>query len=374
MGAVRFTYNACVDLYSNYRLWDDKFHSKNGANLKTFRAKLVGNDSPLVLENPWLKKTPWDVRSEAVRDFFKAYKAQMAKIKKKTLKHFTMGFKSRYDHQQCLYVHRKHWNKINAVRSKGGVPNNQYSSVWGTSSIPTSPGDRVLDLESDARLILTRTGKFYLCTTNEFVENKELPPECAASLDPGINTFQTIYDANGKVVEFGVYPKTKIQQLCAKIDALQSQWSQPDVRHHRRYWLRRRAARVREKIENMRTDMHRKCAKYLCETYRHIIIPIFKVQEMVCRSGPRQRRLNSRGARNMLSLGHFKFRQRLLSKARQTRSKVWVVTEEYTSKTCGSCGERYNVTGKYYVCPSCGAEFDRDFNGARNIMIKHLSS
>jgi putative transposase len=124
----------------------------------------------------------------------------------------------------------------------------------------------------------------------------------------------------------------------------------------------------------MRADMHRKCAKYLCETYRHIVIPIFKVQEMVCRSGPRQRRLNSRGARNLLSLGHFKFRQRLLSKARQTRSKVWVVTEEYTSKTCGSCGERYNVTGKNYMCPSCGTEFDRDFNGARNILIKHLSS
>ncbi len=55
--------------------------------------------------------------------------------------------------------------------------------------------------------------------------------------------------------------------------------------------------------------------------------------------------------------------------------RVIIVTEEYTSKTCGACFNVHNKLGgnKRFACPVCGYEADRDANAARNILIKHLS-
>jgi len=50
-------------------------------------------------------------------------------------------------------------------------------------------------------------------------------------------------------------------------------------------------------------------------------------------------------------------------------------TEEYTSKVCGKCGSTNKNLGsqKVYQCTRCDVEFDRDINGARNILIKFLT-
>lgn len=78
----------------------------------------------------------------------------------------------------------------------------------------------------------------------------------------------------------------------------------------------------------------------------------------------------------MLHWSHYRFRQRLLFKAGEYPGvTVKLVTEEYTSKTCGSCSAVHHHLGssKQFVCPSCGWSCDRDVNGARNIMLKALS-
>lgn len=85
----------------------------------------------------------------------------------------------------------------------------------------------------------------------------------------------------------------------------------------------------------------------------------------------------SRGTKkSMLTWAHYRFRQRLLWKGEQSKScKVILVTEEYTSKTCGACGAINSNLGskKEFKCPACEVEMDRDNNGARNILIKFLT-
>jgi transposase len=50
-----------------------------------------------------------------------------------------------------------------------------------------------------------------------------------------------------------------------------------------------------------------------------------------------------------------------------------ICTEEYTSKTCGRCGELNNVgKSEIYRCSKCLLVIDRDINGARNILIKNI--
>jgi len=64
----------------------------------------------------------------------------------------------------------------------------------------------------------------------------------------------------------------------------------------------------------------------------------------------------------------------LVEKGTKLGSEVLIIGEEYTSKTCSNCGTLENKLGNKDIlkCKSCGLCIDRDTNGARNILIKHL--
>ena len=128
---------------------------------------------------------------------------------------------------------------------------------------------------------------------------------------------------------------------------------------------------MQEKLRNLVQEAHRKLAKWLCENYDHILIPVFGVKAMTHRVG---RRIQCKTARQMLCWSHFGFRQRLLHKSEHYPGcKVHVVTEEYTSKTCGRCGRVHHSLGgsKTFRCPHCSFRADRDANAARNILLKY---
>ena len=108
----------------------------------------------------------------------------------------------------------------------------------------------------------------------------------------------------------------------------------------------------------------------VCTNYNVILLLKFETSWMVKKG---RRKLNSKTARNMLSWSHYKFQQCLLFKQKEFPwCKVIIVTEEYTSKTCGECGHIHWGLGgsKLFSCPKCKIEFDRDANGSRNILLK----
>ena len=50
--------------------------------------------------------------------------------------------------------------------------------------------------------------------------------------------------------------------------------------------------------------------------------------------------------------------------------KKKTMNESFTSKTCSSCGSRYNIgSSKTYNCSNCKTTMDRDINAAKNIFI-----
>jgi len=73
------------------------------------------------------------------------------------------------------------------------------------------------------------------------------------------------------------------------------------------------------------------------------------------------------------SLSHYKFRQRLTYKSNIYGTTFNSVREDYTSKTCGKCGNIDNKLGskKIYDCRKCGVKMDRDVNASRNILLKN---
>jgi putative transposase len=199
------------------------------------------------------------------------------------------------------------------------------------------------------------------------------------NLDPGVRTFLTGFEAEtGNVYEWGKNDASKLCRLQHHADKLQSQINQkaPLCHHRRRKRLRKARARIHERIKNLTTDLHRKCAKWLCSRYSVILLPKFNVQGMVEKKS-KGRRIGKRTVRAMLALRHYTFRDRLLSEARKHPGvRVLLVNEAFTSKTCGNCGWIHKTLGgnKDFRCRECGIHMDRDVNGARNVLLRFLGN
>ncbi|KAK9347092.1 hypothetical protein V1522DRAFT_403039 [Lipomyces starkeyi] len=75
-------------------------------------------------------------------------------------------------------------------------------------------------------------------------------------------------------------------------------YSAKDISSAKRWRMKRAAARLRCRIQNLVVDLHCRIAKYLCTTFNLRILPTFPVQQMVTRRDGR-RRIRSKTARAM---------------------------------------------------------------------------
>jgi len=202
-------------------------------------------------------------------------------------------------------------------------------------------------------------------------------PERIIALDLGVRTFQAGYDPSGTCFEWGKGDMGRIVRLGYAIDKIQSRLDTEGVITGKKRWkLKRAANRMRKKIKDLIKDCHRKLAKFLCESFDHILLPTFETSQMTTKTpaSTGKRKINSKTVRAMLTCSHYSFKQTLLSKSREYPwVKVHIVNEAYTSKTCTCCGAINDKLGgsKVFNCKSCGAKIDRDFNGARNILLKN---
>ncbi len=75
----------------------------------------------------------------------------------------------------------------------------------------------------------------------------------------------------------------------------------------------------------------------------------------------------------MNTLSHYMFKQRLKDKCKEMNKKLEIKEEYYTSKTCTRCGNIKKDLGgvKIYECDRCKMVIERDYNGARNIMLRN---
>ena len=194
----------------------------------------------------------------------------------------------------------------------------------------------------------------------------------AIALDPGLRCFLTGFDGNS-FTEFGKYDFGRIARLCQHLDKMQSKCTRlKGSRFSRlRYRLKQAMERMRTKIKNLRSEIHKQIGSYLARNYDVIYLPRFETSQMVARGS---RKLNSKSARAMMTWAFYQFSQTLEHLCNRYGSRLVRVTEEYTSKTCTKCGNVHKKLGgaKKFKCPNCGHEIPRDFNGALGIFLKAL--
>lgn len=348
MGVARWTYNQCLEAVNS------KLAKRTKKDLRDYCI----NSSTLKERGfDWVMEVPYDIRDQAMNDLLKAYKTCFSKGEQ-----FRMRFRSKKNSQQSIVIRPRDW-----ARKRGEYA--FLSKIKSTEVIPD-------DLRYESRIVMDRLGHFYLCIPKPLdmrCENQAPGESSVIALDPGVRTFQTCYDPSGKAFEWGKGDISRIYRLCHAYDKLQSKWSQKDVRHRQRYRMKRAGLRIQYKIRNLIGDVHKKMVNWLCCNYNVILLPSFETSQML-RKG--QRRIRSKAARAMATWAHYRFKQRLLHKAREFPWCTPIICDEhYTSKTCGRCGHINNKLGgsKTFICPKCDFTLDRDINGARNILIRYLT-
>jgi putative transposase len=369
LGAVRWTYNKAVDHVNRiegYRL------PSLTVFVREMRARFANADVLRGTKSEWALQTPFDVRDEAIKDLYKGISSNVKKLvatPPERRRPFRM--KRRKDEEQSLVVHAKYWSLMRGV----------YATLFSpTAMVAAEPLPDTLDY--DARLVVDRTGRWYLCFQDVPRVRTPLPREDkrVIALDPGCRKFITGFDPQGAIYEWGSHDDKKLLELCKTADRIQrklraskAKGSKDKRLLFRRNKIRRAFLRVHDKVRNRVKDMHCKLAKWLCASYDTIVLPTFETRGMTERRPNGKRRLRSKTARGMYTWSHYLFRQRLLLKAAEFSCQVELCTEEFTSKTCGQCGRLTNVGGsEVFRCRAegCGAVADRDANGARNILLK----
>ena len=341
-------------------------------NIKTDLLKILSD------QKPFLKEVPYQIKSLAIKECCIAVSSAKKKYKI-TGKFQEISFKKFRSPKQSCYI-PKSAIKNNSIyvdilstyiaKSNNTKKNKANTNINIQEKLPNNYGDSRLVVEN---------GRWFLCVSyeNNFnpkigvsqssdVENQD---KKIVSLDPGIRSFMTFYskDSCGKLGESAF---TEIQKLGFELDFLLSTKKKTSNKFRfKKRNFQRAIMRTRNRIKDLVSEMHHKVALFLVQNFDIILMPKFETSDMVLKNS---RKLNSKSARNMMTLSFYKFSQILKHKAKKYGKIVLDVTEEYTSKTVSWNGEIKEKLGSARWITSEGITMDRDYNGARGILLKWL--
>ena len=360
----------CKDIHKGYFC---KKHQKTKINygfslsLGSLREKSQLFTREYIKDNPWLDEIPYDTRQLVINDFIAAYKAAITNFKNGNIDSFDMGFKSKKQPTQIFHLDKRviKSNVTIFKRKKLGKTRlRKKMKKWYNKNINNK-------ITNNCKIIRYKPGQYYLLlTVEENLKDKISNFECV-SLDPGVRTFQTFYSPDGIVGKIGdTFSEKYLLKHGHRIDNLNSTLSK--IKNGKtKCNLRKRQFLLRTKIKNVISDLHWKTAHFLCKNFETIIIPRFGCKNM----SNNKLSISSKITRKMLLLSHGAFLEKLKFKCKEYKRKLIITREEYTSKTCTNCGEIKNDLGgnKMFNCSKCNIKIDRDYNGARNILLKTLS-
>ncbi|KAK1945227.1 putative transposase [Phytophthora citrophthora] len=359
------------------------------------------------------------VRNSAYRDFMKATKSSIAgffaALKRGDKTEFpVLKFKSKFAASNSIEIRAR---EINVVEQDAQTALRFHARFFGfAKNDGIVVHEELPPLMMSVRLQRLREGDYYICVPRLriFQETKQ---ERVCAIDPGVVNFATVYDPDGRTFSVKDAHNVLMKKFEA-VDALKSQLALKDnvckARHkkkvrtkkkrgrkgpkgeeHRlRYRLRRRMRFTSRKATRCVNDLHQKLSCWLSENYKVVLLPYFQTQEMVAKhleevasdatsatasetdkAATKKRKIRSPTARALMAQAHFKFKQLLKYTMKRTGGRVIDCEEEYTSKTCSSCGViKQNLGGsRVFRCGSCHAVLDRDVSAAKNILHKNVS-
>jgi putative transposase len=205
--------------------------------------------------------------------------------------------------------------------------------------------------------IRRQSNKWYACfNCDEVPEHKLEPSDKKVGIDVGIKSF--LVDSENNKIESPKYFRKSEKQLRIRQRRLSRRAKGSNSRKEARLLV----AKAHDKVANQRNDFLHKTANYYIKNYGKIYIEDLNVKGMS---------KNHRLAKSINDASWGKFFELLKYKAEEAgREVIKVPRFEPTSKTCSQCGainQELKLSDRQWVCKSCGALHDRDYNAAKNI-------
>jgi len=223
--------------------------------------------------------------------------------------------------------------------------------------------------------IIKANNEYFLCLVLKVKKDTNFKPRTIASCDPGVRTFQTVYSPEGITAKLGIAHGYLIKKHYKRIDDIKSVINNRKLKSRTKYRMKLKIKKLEQKIKNITNELHSKTINYLTTNYNTIIMPKTVISSMV-KTGDSNIIKDTK--RQLLGLSHFKFREKLKQTCERRNCTYINVSEAYTSKTCGKCGEiKKDLKGdKIFTCGrnECDYSCDRDIHGARNIYIRIIKS
>ncbi len=334
-GVSRYVFNKTVELLR------DGFVKANWYAIKTG----ILNNLP-----EWCGEVPYQIKAVAIRDACTAVR-EAKKKSKKTGQIQQVKFRSRKDLIQSCFIPK-------SARSDKGIYYTKLDKLAYSQKLP--------DHVCDSRL-MSNNGNYYLCIAHKVAKTPAENQGRVVALDPGVRTFVAFFSETS-VGFIGYSDFSRIQRLCQHLDNLKSKISKANGGQKRR--IPKAARRMVIKIQNLIGELHHKTARFLVDNFDVILLPTFETAEM---SKKGSRKIRSKTVRNLLNFAHYRFKEFLKHKAKETGKIVVDVCEAYTSKTVSWTGELVNIGGgKKIKSKVDGRIMDRDINGARGIFLRAL--
>lgn len=238
-------------------------------------------------------------------------------------------------------------------------------TVAGRETIPFAAGDyqrKLLPFRKGEVDLVFRKGNYYLNAVCDVEELPQSTPQDVLGVDFGICNLAT--DSDGTV------------HSGAKVDEIRRTFA------HRRRNLQRKSTRAAtrklkqiagKQADFQRTENHRiskQIVRVAKRTGRAIAIEeLTHIRERVTASKRQRTRLSN--------WGFAQLRIYIEYKAQLAGVPVYAVDPRNTSRQCEQCGcidKKNRQTQSLFLCVSCGYTQDADFNAARNIRVRGLST
>lgn len=317
------------------------------------RNKVLINDKDLPDNLLWLKGTPYDTKELMIRMFCGNLKTAIRNKNNGFISSF--NFKRKKDNFNIFYINKK------AINSKLELFRNRFKTE---KKLKTKSKNRNKLYNIDNNCIIQKiNNKYYLIILKETITKYEKPKYDTVSLDPGVRSFQYCYSPNGVITD--IKPNfDRLERHIKYIERLVNLKSNSK--------LKRKISILRTKIRNYINDFHYKTINYLVKNYNNIVIPQFGVKNMVKK---KNRNISKKTVKDLLILSHGSFIEKLKFKCDEYQRRLILTSEEFTTKTCGNCGNLKNDIGsnKMFKCDKCNSVIGRDCNGSRNILLKLIS-
>lgn len=402
-GAYRFTYNSVLDyIKQNPKTGKSELRDRfvtlkqNNKTLKEIekgnREALFGpsNFNPFLVNNPFLKNVPKALRQQAAYEAYTNFRTAR-KIggtcdhKKKGESSWTIRLEDQVrllrNHKVRLVMARTRANKSPPMTFRYSPGHKNKLPVWLN---PDEGEEEELRPPCDAKIQMAY-GEFYLLLS---YKNPNIPFPGGTghilSLDPGIRKFQVGYGTDGSAFVFGS------KGLAGRFRRMQ--WYKDHLRTRLRAKktnpiratgktkkrIKRKINKIGRRMEDIRKDFHHKIANYMTRHYKAVVIG--KLPKHII---SRSKGLPASVKRAYNAMGHYKFRNCLLDKCKARGVAYVEINESYTSKACTLCGTLNDVLGssETFCCVNseCSSrksgccKWDRDLNGARNILLKTIT-